>query len=215
MLKKCLVAVVGCWYAVAISQPNDVEAGLSRMLEGTLFVKPKIETADGILKACGLEFSAIQKDFSTKAGAAVTLSGSFSLRLTPTGGVAYALKLGVIDGFSSMKPVAPANAFIRAPQGKVPKKALRLQSDSNGYALFVGALDEDVVAAYAGIVDSRKLDIGFNRTAGQQDVTTTLDLTVIDSQMGQNEVIRKRSNAPVDEFFACTGSLLKMARPSK
>lgn len=189
---------------------SDTMAQVAAKLEGTVYVRPLRESADGVLEACGFEFLALQRDFSTKAGAPVKLSGSFYLRKFNKAGVIYTLKLGLIDGLGSDETFsAPANAFVRAPRGKAPVQARRSKADNQAYALYLGSLDNDIVAAYESILTQRKLVVGFNRKPGQQDVVATLDLTVTDSKVVDNEVVREQSSDTVDDFNSCTGDLIK------
>lgn len=196
----------------AFSQAADPIAEFVQKLEGTIYVIPHRETADGVLTSCGLEFAALKRDFSTKGGAPVKIVGSFYLRPNPNTGLAYMLKLGVFDGLSYENGFAPNNAFISAPNGKTPTKAIRAQTETPGFALFVGGLDSEVTAALIAIVEMKQLAVGFNRKPGQQDVTFILDLAVIDTQMQSEEVVRKRSNEPVDSFVACSTDLLKSSK---
>ena len=139
--------------------------------------------------------------------------GSFYLRRHPSFGLAYMLKLGLFDGFAVKDGIAPANAFVRAPNGTAPKKALRVDSDTSGYALFIGEMDDAVLAAYASIIERSELVVGFNRAPGQMDVTATVDFKVIDTQIMQDgEVIRQHSEKPVLDFLACSDELLKMIK---
>lgn len=194
----------------ATAQTAADMAQLAQRLEGTIYVIPHRESADGSLTACGLEFGAFKRDFSTMKGAPVNIVGSFYLRPHSVTGLAYMLKAGIFDGFDYTNLFAPANAFIRGPNSRAPKKAIRQEAENKGFALFVGALDDEVIAAYAGIAEKKQLVVGFNRKPGQQDVTFNLDLTVIDTKMGADgQAIRKRSNAAVDEFIACSGELMK------
>lgn len=194
----------------SLAQQSSVEAELARKLEGTVYTVPRRSSADGILQACGLEFSEIKRDFSTRRGAPVTIVGSFYLRLTKLPSLVYNMKIGLFDGLgNTTTPVAPANAFISAPQGKAPKKAIRADSDTPGYTLYVGPFDDDVLAAYVGIVEKKKLVLGFNRASGQQDVTATIDLTVVDANFVNDKVVRTRSDDAVLDFVSCVGDLLK------
>ena len=193
----------------ATAQTAADMAQLAQRLEGTIYVIPHRESADGSLTACGLEFAALKRDFSRMKGAPVKIAGSFYLRSHSVTGLAYMLKAGIFDGFDYTNGFAPANAFIRGPNNRAPKKAIRQEAENKGFALFIGALDDEVIAAYAGIAEKKQLVVGFNRKPGQQDVTFNLDLTVIDTEMGADgQAIRKRSNAAVDEFIACSGELM-------
>ena len=192
------------------AQPSEEMASLERRMEGTIYVVPHRESADGVLTACGLEFGAMKRDFSTKMGAPVKIIGSFYFRLHAKAGLAYMLKLGVFDRSDGANGTAPSNAFVRAPNGNAPKKALRQEAENKGFALFVGALDKDVAAAYAGIVEKKQLVVGFNRQPGQQDVTFNLDLTVTDTEVMQDgNIVRKKSDEPTSQFMDCSAALMK------
>ena len=210
MRHTAVLAFLACATLSATAQTAADMAQLAQRMEGTIYVIPHRESADGSLTACGLEFGALKRDFSTMKGAPVKIVGSFYLRPHSVTGLAYMLKAGIFDGFDSTNGFAPANAFIRGPNNRAPKKAIRLEAENKGFALFVGALDDEVIAAYAGIAEKKQLVVGFNRKPGQQDVTFNLDLTVIDTEMGADgQAISKRSNAAVDEFIACSGELMK------
>lgn len=192
------------------AQTPDVLGEVAQTLEGTILIVPHRESADGRMTACGLEFSALKRDFSTKGGAPVKVVGSFYMRNHSNGGLFYALKIGIADGLGAAPIVsAPANAFIRSPRRKAPIKARRSPGENPDYALFVVAVDDDVVSAYQAIAEQKQLVVGFNRTPGQMDVITVLDLTVIDTKMEGGKVVREKSQKPVEDFLDCTGTLFK------
>ncbi|MES2187907.1 MAG: hypothetical protein V4505_25375 [Pseudomonadota bacterium] len=195
----------------AAQTPADV-ATVAAMLEGTIFVVPRTDSVDGALRGCGLEFATLVRDFATRQGAPVKTSGSFYIREL-NGGLGYMLKLGMFDDFGpDPVPVAPANAFVRAPLGLAPKKAIRVDSDSPGYALYIGAFDQQLMAAYQSIIENKQMVVGFNRKAGQSDVLMKIDLTVVDTKMVNGEVQRQRSADAVDEFRDCALALIDSIR---
>jgi hypothetical protein len=213
---KCLFFACSFWSLATFGQTNQeielLTQKLAQKLEGTLYVKPHRETAEGVLTGCGLEFAALKRDFSTKKGAPTQIVGSFYLRPNKNIGLAYALKLGVFDGFSFDNAIAPNNAFISAPNGKIPPKAIRVLAETPGFALFIGEFDDAVMRAYAAILDKSSLAVGFNRKSGQQDVTFLIDLAVIDTKMGNDSVVRQRSDEPVAQFVACTKDLAETSK---
>lgn len=213
MQKLAMLILIGTTTLNGFAQPSEIEAKVAQQIEGTVYTRPQRSSADGVLEACGLEFSEIKRDFSTKRGSPVTMVGSFYMRLTKKAGLVYTMKLGLFDGLNNnTKPIAPANAFISAPKGKAPVKAIRRDSDIPGYALFLGAIDDDVLAAYAAILEKKKLVVGFNRENGQQDVSATIDLSVVDANMVNGKMVRTRSDEPVSDFSACVADLLKLAQ---
>ena len=203
------LSLLSCY---AFAQTEEDVARLVQKLEGTISVTPHRETADGELTGCGLEFTAMKRDFSTKQGAPTKIVGSFYLRPNKKTGLAYVLKLGVFDGFAFDNAFAPNNAFISAPNGKIPLKAIRVLAETPGFALFIGGLDGAVTNAYKAIIEKNSLAVGFNRKPGQQDVTFEIDLTVINSQMKDGEVVRQRSGEPVEVFASCSADLLKSVK---
>lgn len=211
MRSKIIFLVLSLFFKTGFAQkPEDSLAEVAAKLEGTIFVVPHRESVEGIVTACGLEFSALKRDFSTKRGAPVKIAGSFYIRSANKGGVFYALKIGITDDLAGNETSsAPANAFISAPRGKAPTKAKRTSAESSAYALFVGTVDGDVVDAYQAIAEQKQLVVGFNRVPGQMDVTTTLDLTVVDTKMQGSKVLRENSRKMVDDFIDCTNGLLK------
>lgn len=213
-LKNGFAIATVCIATSAQAQSAAELEQLSAQMEGTIFTIPHTESADGMLKGCGLEFAALKRDFSTKKGGPVKLSGSVYFRLLGDSGLGYMLKLGLFDGFGP-DPVqsAPANAFLKAPHGKTPKRAVRSNAESAGYALFFGSVDSDVFAAYESILIKKQVVVGFNRKAGQQDVVTTVDLSVVDTQVVDGRAVRTRSDQPVREFQACIVELVKMLKP--
>lgn len=177
---------------------------LVRSSAGTLKVEGSTISADGVLQHCGLVFTALLRDTNAKSESYVTLNGSFNLSVSPGVGVNYLLKLGVRDFPGDLKQpgVRPANAFVRAPNGKVPTRAVRGDGEP-GYALFVGRMEGAALDVLRGIIESNVLEVGFNREAGGRDVTIVLDLTVVDTQFVGTQVRRKHSEAAVDEFTRC------------
>jgi hypothetical protein len=212
MLKFWLVLSTVAYGITAGAQTTEMDTTFLRKAEGTIYTVFHKETAEGKLQGCGLEFSALKLDFSTKKGAPVKLVGSFYFRLATSDKLGYMLKLGLYDDIGADKANAPFYAFVRAPRGNAPKKAVRMDAESEGYALFVGLLDAEVVAVYKSISEQKQMTIGFNRKPGQQDVTAIIDLTVIDMQIRDGEFIRARSDVPVADFIACTSELFKLIK---
>lgn len=207
-----LVFLSSCFFSqVQAATDSKLVEEVAKKLMGTIFVLPHTESTDGKLKACGLEFSVLSRDYITREGAPVKLSGSYYLRQYGNDGFGYALKLGILDGFGSeSEPVAPANAFVRAPRGKASvSKQIRTESSTPGFALYIGGIDASVVSLLEGIYEQKKLVLGFNRKPGEIDVLVTIDLRVSDTQIVGGDVKRSYSDDAVNEFGFCVGELLK------
>ncbi|AYM95509.1 hypothetical protein EAG14_04615 [Acidovorax sp. 1608163] len=108
------------------------------------------------------------------------------------------------------RPTAPANAFVRSSKGRAPSaKPVRLDSDTPGYALFLGLVDVDTTPTVEAILDQKKIVLGYNRKPGQTDVLTTVDLRVAETKMVEGEVKRTYSDDTVAEFNQCLGALIE------
>lgn len=200
-----LTALAASGAAPALTPAEDA---ILEKLKGTVFVKQHRETADGRLQACGLEFSVLTRDFSTKGGAPIKLVGSYYVRGRGEN-TAVALKLGVFEPIGGDISFAPKNAFVRAPRGEAPSQVIPAGSETSGYGLYVSGIDESFLETYRSISDKKQFVVAFNRKAGQQDVSSTVDLTVVSTSAETGEVKRQRSTEMVDDFMACTLSLMK------
>ena len=194
--------------AVYSAQPSEAEIHAATMLNGAIYVLPHRESADGVLGACGLDFLTITKDFSTKQGGMVKMVGSYYLRKGRNDAVGYSLKLGVLDG-QDPEATAPANAFVGSVKGLIPKKGVRALAENPGFALFVGRVDSDVVAVLKSITEDKKMTVGFNRRPGGQDVTSIVNLTVVDTKIEGGNVSRTYSDQMLKEFMQCGNDLLR------
>lgn len=203
----CGLLAFACLAVGQVSTQADNFA-MVRSSAGTLKVEGSTVSADGVLQHCGFVFAALLRDTNAKSESYVTLNGSFNLSVSPAVGVNYLLKLGVREFPGDLKQpgVRPANAFVRAPNGKVPKNAVRGDGEP-GYALFIGRMEGAALDVLRGIIESNVLEVGFNREAGGRDVTIVLDLTVVDTQFIGTQARRNHSGAAVDEFIRCTTRL--------
>lgn len=53
------------------------------------------------------------------------------------------------------------------------------------------------------------MTVGFNRRPGGQDVTSIVDLTVVDTKIEGGNVSRTYSDQMLSEFMQCAGDLLR------
>lgn len=213
-MKKTVCAVLALIASLAaMAQPTPAERELLALVEGTAYVASHRNTKDGEPSACGLEFSVITRDLSTKQGAPVILTGSYFINLVDGIGLGYMLKLGIRDGLDArVQPTRPNLATIRAARGKAVKHAFNAPGQDPGYALFGGPLSDDALQVYEAIVTERSFVVGFNRKPGQQDVSVKVDLTVKDSRAEGEKMVRDRSPEMVDEFVSCSADLVDAAR---
>jgi hypothetical protein len=189
--------------------PQRPEAPATAVAAGTLYVKHHRETVEGKLTACGLEFAAIALDHSTRQGAPVKLAGRYELRAWPQGGPGYSLKLGLYDGLTWDHPVAPHNAFVRAPRGPAPRQPLRLDAANPGYALFFDAVDDTFSSTFRSIAEDRTFVVAFNRAVGEQDVTALIDVQVAGTRTQDGKTVQELTTETGDDFRACANELFK------
>lgn len=127
MTWKVAVAIFLCAAEGGVVAQQNIEREVAQILEGTIYVVPHRESADGVLKACGLEFAALTADFSTRGGAHVRLVGSFYLRSVGDG-ILYMLKMSIVSGEAcaeEMKQVSIRSSII--PQRVATKELSALR----------------------------------------------------------------------------------------
>ncbi len=192
---------------LAVSMSAVAQKNLQPADVGTIYVQAHNETADGRLRACGLEFAVISRDFATKGGATFTAIGSYYVRVGD-GFVGWSLKLGIMDGDGPEK-MAPAGAFIRAKNGAASPKIVRADSDTPGFALFVGTVEDSQVELLQDILTKNRAVVGFNRQKGQQDVSFDIDFTVRDAKIVKGQINREHSPDMVNDFSRCASQLTR------
>lgn len=208
-----LLAAICCVCVGTFAQEHRSDGSPEGVL-GTISTAPSQESADGVVQACGLAFSALVDDRVSRRGAPVKMGGTFHLRRARHGELLFTLKLGLVDDPGGVDTTsAPSNAFIRSPGGKTPRQAARRES-SPGFALYISPVDADVRAAYDAIVDRAQVVVGFNRRRGQPYVTALVDLTVVNAYIAGDRVVRERSDVPVEEFTSCARELLLHRTPA-
>lgn len=210
MMSQLGFVVLSALHSTAFAQPEILHNVIGDDLAGTFAVLPLRESADGKLIACGLEFSALTHDRSTKKGAPVKIVGSYYLRNYSVAGLGYSLKLGIYDGLTWTNPSPPHQAFVRSVRGPSSPTASRLLAETPGFALFFGPAYASINQVLKGIMDEGKLVVGFNRAPDQQDVVLTLDLYVESTQMVKDRVVRRRSPRMVEDFSVCVNELLSL-----
>lgn len=213
LLASLLLAGLPVWASAQAPARQPPASAGNVVAAGTLYVKHHRETIEGRLSACGLEFAAVANDHSTRRGEPVKLAGRYELRAWPHGGPGYSLKLGLYDGLTWDHPTAPHNAVVRSPQGPAPRQPLRLDAANPGHALFFDALDDTFAATFRSIVEDRTFVVAFNRAAGEQDVTATIDVQVAGTRTQDGRTVQELTTETGDDFRTCASELFKAHGP--
>ncbi len=208
--RVCLLLATFCLSASA--QSINESYRLASKIQGTLNVLPHKESVDGEISACGLSFNAITLDFATLRGQPVRLTGSYYLRRLTDKKIHYLLKLGVYDEPFGEVAFPPANAFVRSVRGAAPKNLFRIQGENPEFALFGGEIGKESATVFKSIAEKNQFVVGFNRAKGRMDTVTTIDLTVVETKLEKDEVVRIRSNEQINDFISCTKELMAKIR---
>lgn len=206
---KRAISVAFALAAVSAEASADLRDQVIDKILGTSSVSFQRTTVQGTLEACGFDFVAVGRDFSTKSGAPYRIAGSYYLRRFGSKDIGFLLKLGVFNlDAKALAPSRPANAFVSAKNKPALKPHRQVNSDMPGYALFIYKLDDASMATWFELFETSKLDVYFNRKDGQQDVRTTIDLTIAGSKFVGDEVIRTISSSIVPDLAECSSQLL-------
>jgi hypothetical protein len=197
--------------ASAADQDDAFEVLADKMI-GTVSAGNQRVSNDGDLKACGMDFIALGRDFSTKQGALFKAVGSYYFRNT-NGYPQFWLKLGVFDvdprNPDSLKISNIGNAHVAAGKQAAIKPKLKIDSDTPGFYIYIFEGSEETAGTWFEFLKTGKLLIGFNRISNQQDVVFKFDGTVSSAKFVGDEFIRQHSREQLNEVESCTDLLLK------
>lgn len=212
-MKKISLALSLLWvcHVSAVEQSREIDQLANKMI-GTIHAGGQRVSNDGELKGCGMDFIALGRDFSTKRGSLYKAVGSYYFR-NVNGIPQFWLKLGVFDinleKPGNEKSSAIGNAHVASNGNMALKPKLKIDSDSPGFFIYIFESTETAAKVWGEFLQSGKLIIGFNRKAGQQDVTFTFDGTLSSAKVIGNEFIRQQSRDQLDEVGNCTSQLIK------
>lgn len=198
--------------SASASTRDEMVGQLADKMLGTVGAGSQRSSNDGDLKACGMDFVALGRDFSTKKGALFKAVGSYYFRNT-NGGPQFWLKLGVFEVDprkpSDIKISHLGNAHVAAEKQAAIKPKLKIDSDTPGFYIYVFEGSEAATKTWFEFLKTGKLIIGFNRLKNQQDVIFKFDGTVASAKFIGNEFIRQHSREQLDEVEVCTDLLLQ------
>lgn len=179
----------------------------ARLIEGTSFVTPMVQSHEGITDACGFEFKAMSFDTAYLGGDPVIINGSLAIRLFNPKAVGIAYKLGTFqfEG-TELKSSAPTFAWIKVGSVLIkPKKSV--PSDSEGYTLYISELPSDMKSFLKALYEQQEVKVGFNRREGGMDVVVPIDLSVRDTAFEGTKVVRKRDKTLAPVLSQCVKEL--------
>lgn len=203
-----LGALAGLVHFDTMAQASDSILQIARALEGTAYVVSMNQYREGTLDSCGFEFKVMTFDNAYKRGAPIAINGSFALRKFGPKQVAVTYKVGTfnVSDAGGMQPEAPNYAWIKLGT-VVVKPGQTMASDTPGYKLYMAGLNAETAAALDAIVEQRQVLVGFNRSDGGLDVVVPIDLSVRDTTVSGDKVVRKRDDQLGKAFALCLGEL--------
>lgn len=180
---------------------------------GTHWVKFEPIQVAGNLEGCSLVYLAVTADRAYLNGNPVAINGSFALRADATGRrVGVAFKTGLKD-LNKKGAVfeRPTFAYLQTQNSSTAKAKGQSFDGEDGYKVFAYSIaDPAILAVLKDLATSSKATIGYNRKVGGMDVSTPLDLMVIDSEYTVDQkVLRKRSASSAESFSGCVATLLE------
>lgn len=183
---------------------------------GTHWVKFEPIQVAGNLEGCSLVYLVVQADRAYLGGNPVAVNGSFALRLQPTGNnIAVGFKAGLKDmSRSDASFTRPHFAYLQTTTASTAKAKGESFDGEEGYKVFAYSFTDPVIGTVLKeLMASGNATIGYNRKTGGMDVSTPLDLMVVDSEYTTDQkVLRKRSPATMLGFSDCVVKLLGSVR---
>jgi hypothetical protein len=185
---------------------------IAQEMQGTLSVKPMMQYKEGVVDACGFDFTAMAFDYSYKGGDPFILNGSFAVRQYRSETLAIAYKVGtLVWSGDELKPEAPHMAWIKFGKHIFKSKTVS-DSDSDGYRLYAVGMSNEFKNIIPVIQKQQEVFVGFNRKDGGLDVVVKLDLNVRETNAVKDKFVRTRDKNLGPEFIACFGELLNVIK---
>lgn len=200
---------VGAPSAFALS-PSETEQ-LRQEMVGTLSVEFFPMRIAGALTGCSLVYKVAFADYTYKEGALEVAVGNITVLTTGDSDIGLSLKIGtrpVLDGDAPFE--APAFAYIQTSKGSTANVKQVSKDGDPGYRLFMYTLqDSATMQVFRGLIDSGKVEVGFNRKKKGLDVILPIELDVTDVVVESDTVVRRRSPKAMMEFADCNIKLLE------
>jgi hypothetical protein len=189
---------------------STFEAALAR-LEGTTSVAYSPTFSGGALSGCGIEFSAVVREWAVRKGAYEKVSGSFGFMMANKT-IAPILKVVVHEiniATMALTPAPPKRGYV-VSGGKSNHSSLvgSYPSDTPG-ALFMVFQIDPTTPMYFSALSGGKLTLRYGRTPSGVDAPLTIDLSVVETKDSGERV---RSAEPVSEMMGCMKALLEAAQ---
>lgn len=194
--------------------PAQLSATLAK-LAGTIRVYFQPMVSRGSLIGCTLVFDTLHQDHAYSQGRFIKASGSVGiLGMEGTLGASVKVVVSDVDPASmSQTPASPAptRAYLVAGDYTTNLQSLvqTYPSDTPG-ALFSVFQAEPTFQIVMAALQSRTINIAFNRGEGDTDILLPVEIDVLDVNANG---LRQRSEKASDEFTDCLDALLKTLHP--
>lgn len=178
---------------------------------GTHWVRFEPIMVAGKLAGCSLVYLVVQADRAYLNGDPVAINGSFMLRDAGNKGIAVGLKTGLKElNKNGATFQRPNFAYLQTEHSSTAKAQGQSFDGEDGYKVFAYSISDPAILSVLGdLASAGKVTIGYNRKIGGMDVSTPLDLMVVDSEYTTDQkVVRKRSANSAVGFSTCVATLI-------
>ncbi len=208
-MRRFIVGIMLCCAGLIANAADD-------SIYGTHWVKFEPIQVGGNLEGCSLVYLVAQADRAYLGGNPVAVNGSFMLRLDRTSkGIAVGFKAGLKDlSRSDASFTRPNFAYLQTATASTAQAKGNSFDGDEGYKVFAYSFADPVIATVLKeLMASGNATIGYNRKTGGMDVSTPLDLMVVDSEYtADQKVLRKRSPTTMLGFSDCVVKFLGSVR---
>jgi hypothetical protein len=208
---RAAVVVFICSFAYPLLAQGQDTRLFVPSLAGTVEVSHARQQRGGRLEGCSLIYSTIVQDFAYAKGDYVLANGSFTFYAMKDQPVGFSLKVGLKQSNGSIE--APSFAYLQFGNKNTASSATHSSaSDTPGYALWMGAVTQDVSAVLSALMQGETVTLGFSRTKGGIDTLAPINIEVASTTRQGDEFVRQYSETASFEFAYCMKTLIAQAK---
>lgn len=210
-MNRTLVAV-GIGFVSSMSLGLSVWAQEDTSIFGTNSVSFVPLQVGGGLRGCTLVYEAVAADHAYSGGDPVVVVGNIAVHLQDMN-VTLALKIGVRSLLGrDQRFQAPYFAYLQTDNSTTARLRHVSADGDEGFKLFIVRLDDQATKLLAEALQTGRVTAGFNRKENGLDVLVPIDLTVVNSVVSGNRLLRTRSGDATKQFAKCVLDVVDQAQ---
>lgn len=167
--------------------------------------------SSGTLNSCTLAYRVIHTDYSYHNGDAILIDGNFGI-FEANGNLILTLKIGIkeLDSPRDAQYTNPYFAYLFTQNATTATSLHSSTENDRGFRLITFKFDDSSVKVLSEILETGRVNIGFNLVENGLDVLFPVNLQVSDTEvLASGKIVRRRSINAITQFLGCYKEILQ------